>query len=77
MDHSGDAVEGQPLSRLTLLGADWLQLLRTDPGLPAEHLPDAWPAARSAQVYRKRYDALEPLAEEWLRRLITVDARRR
>jgi DNA-binding transcriptional regulator PaaX len=72
-----DAAEGRPLSRLTLLGADWLQLLRTDPGLPAEHLSNDWPAERSAQVYRKRYDALEAPAEEWLRRLIAADARRR
>jgi DNA-binding transcriptional regulator PaaX len=71
------AIEGRHLSRLTLLGADWLQLLRTDPGLPAEYLPDDWPAARSARTYRTRFDAFEPPADEWLRRLVASDARRR
>jgi phenylacetic acid degradation operon negative regulatory protein len=72
-----DAVEGPPLARLTLLGADWLQLLRTDPGLPAEHLPGDWPATRSAKTYRARFDALEPPADDRLRRLISSDALRR
>ncbi|MEJ3658453.1 PaaX family transcriptional regulator C-terminal domain-containing protein [Actinomycetes bacterium KLBMP 9759] len=51
-----------PLGELTLLGADWLQLLRTDPGLPARHLPVDWPAARSAAVYRRCHDSLVPAA---------------
>ena len=72
-----DARGGTAMSRLTLLGADWLQLLRTDPGLPAEHLPADWPAARSARAYSARFDALHPPADEWLRRLVAADARRR
>lgn len=71
------AVSGRPLSRLTLLGADWLQLLRTDPGLPAEHLPDDWPAAASTALYRERFAALEPAATERLRELLEADAPRR
>lgn len=71
------AIGGRHLSRLTLLGADWVQLLRTDPGLPAEYLPDDWPAARSAHTYRARYEALEPQADESLRRLVASDASRR
>jgi phenylacetic acid degradation operon negative regulatory protein len=54
------------LGKITLLGADWLQLLRTDPGLPARFLADDWPAARSAALYRRRYDALLPGAEREL-----------
>ncbi|MFV2178932.1 PaaX family transcriptional regulator C-terminal domain-containing protein [Actinomadura sp. LOL_016] len=68
---------GRPLTRLTLLGADWLQLLRTDPGLPAAHLADDWPAAVSAALYRERYDALEPEAFAQLRDLLGEDAGRR
>ncbi|MGP4029422.1 PaaX family transcriptional regulator [Actinomadura sp. 3N407] len=68
---------GRPLTRLTLLGADWLQLLRTDPGLPAEHLPDDWPAAKSTALYRERFDALEPDATDQLRKLLDADAGRR
>ena len=37
------------LAQLTLLGADWLSLLRTDPGLPAAHLGPDWPAATSSR----------------------------
>ncbi|MBE1537200.1 PaaX family transcriptional regulator [Actinomadura algeriensis] len=68
---------GRPLPLLTLLGADWLQLLRTDPGLPAAHLPDDWPAAASTALYRERYDALEPAAFAQLRDLLREDAGRR
>ena len=50
------------LGRLTLLGADWLQLLRIDPGLPTAHLPADWPAPRSAAVYRRCFGELEPAA---------------
>lgn len=68
---------GRQLTRLTLLGADWLQLLRTDPGLPAAHLAPDWPAPASAALYRERFDALEPDATTWLRRLLQGDADRR
>ncbi|TDC51317.1 transcriptional regulator [Actinomadura sp. KC345] len=68
---------GRPLTRLTLLGADWLQVLRTDPGLPAEHLPDGWPAAESTALYRERFDTLEPDATARLRVLLDADPGRR
>ncbi|MEU5990107.1 PaaX family transcriptional regulator C-terminal domain-containing protein [Spirillospora sp. NPDC047418] len=68
---------GHPLTRLTLLGADWLQLLRTDPGLPAEHLPAGWPAAASTALYRERFAVLEPDAAEQLGKLLADDAGRR
>ncbi|NKZ07409.1 PaaX family transcriptional regulator [Actinomadura latina] len=68
---------GRPLTRLTLLGADWLQLLRTDPGLPAEHLPGGWPASASTALYRERFAALEPDATAQLRKLLADDAGRR
>lgn len=69
--------KGRWISRLTLLGADWLQLLRTDPGLPAAHLPEDWPAPDSARLYRERFDELEPHASAWLRELLTSDVGRR
>lgn len=55
-----------PLSQITLLGADWLRVLRADPGLPARHLSADWPAARSAAVYRRCYDALLTAAQRSL-----------
>ncbi|NIJ11492.1 phenylacetic acid degradation operon negative regulatory protein [Saccharomonospora amisosensis] len=69
--------KGRWIPRLTLLGADWLQLLRTDPGLPASHLPADWPAPDSAELYRERFDELEPHASAWLRKLLHSDAGRR
>jgi DNA-binding transcriptional regulator PaaX len=39
------------LPRYTLLGADWLQVLRKDPGLPVAHLPTGWPAPESARLH--------------------------
>jgi DNA-binding transcriptional regulator PaaX len=57
---------GDPLGRITLLGADWLRVLRADPGLPAQHLCADWPAAQSAAVYRRCYTTLLPAAERAL-----------
>ncbi|GAA0947375.1 PaaX family transcriptional regulator C-terminal domain-containing protein [Pseudonocardia zijingensis] len=53
---------GDPLGQITLLGADWLRVLRSDPGLPAEHLAADWPAARSAAVYQRCYRRLRAAA---------------
>ena len=57
---------GDPLGQATLLGADWLRILRADPGLPARHLSADWPAAQSVAVYRRCYDALLPAAQRSL-----------
>jgi phenylacetic acid degradation operon negative regulatory protein len=53
---------GNPLEQITLLGADWLRVLRADPGLPARYLSADWPAAQSAAVYRRCYASLLPAA---------------
>ncbi len=42
------------LVRQLLLHTDWLQLVRQDPHLPAEHLPPDWPAIRAEQVFHTR-----------------------
>lgn len=52
-----------PLAALTLLVADWLELLRSDPSLPAEYLGDDWPASRSHAVYLERRAELAAVAE--------------
>ncbi|TDE56339.1 PaaX family transcriptional regulator [Nonomuraea mesophila] len=39
------------LARQLLLHTDWLQLIRQDPHLPAEHLPRDWPAIRAEHVF--------------------------
>jgi phenylacetic acid degradation operon negative regulatory protein len=59
---------GDALGQITLLGADWLRVLRADPGLPARHLSADWPAAQSAAVYRRCYSSLLPAAAQALDR---------
>jgi phenylacetic acid degradation operon negative regulatory protein len=50
----------------TMLVADWLALLRADPGLPRELLDDDWPADRSLTLYRElRAQTTEPAVREF------------
>ena len=49
-------------ARLLLVQAYRAALLR-DPRLPAEALPDDWPAAPAARLFAKTYLALSPLAD--------------
>lgn len=54
------------LASQTMLVADWLTLLRTDPRLPARYVDRDWPAPRSAEVFRRWTAALdEPAAREF------------
>jgi phenylacetic acid degradation operon negative regulatory protein len=41
------------LARQLLLHADWLQLVRQDPHLPAEHLTEDWPAIRAEKTFQE------------------------
>lgn len=41
------------LARQLVLHTDWLQLVRQDPHLPAEHLDTDWPAIRAEGVFRE------------------------
>ncbi|WP_246239517.1 PaaX family transcriptional regulator C-terminal domain-containing protein [Acrocarpospora corrugata] len=47
------------LVRQLSLHTDWLQLVRQDPHLPAEHLPADWPAIRAEQVFHTRAEEYE------------------
>ncbi|WP_030247764.1 PaaX family transcriptional regulator C-terminal domain-containing protein [Streptomyces sp. NRRL S-350] len=40
-----------PLRRQLLVHTDWLELVRRDPHLPAEHLPADWPAIRAEELF--------------------------
>ncbi|WP_372500257.1 PaaX family transcriptional regulator [Sphaerisporangium perillae] len=50
------------LARQLLLHTDWLQLVRRDPHLPAEHLPEDWPAIRAELVFHTLAREYEPRA---------------
>lgn len=41
------------LTRQLMLHTDWLHVVRQDPHLPAEHLPEDWPAIRAEQLFRE------------------------
>jgi phenylacetic acid degradation operon negative regulatory protein len=41
------------LARQLLLHAEWLQLIRKDPRLPAEHLPAEWPAIHAERIFEE------------------------
>ena len=42
---------GDDLARQLLLHADWLQVIRKDPRLPAGHLPAGWPAIPAEALF--------------------------
>ncbi|MFI8766922.1 PaaX family transcriptional regulator C-terminal domain-containing protein [Streptomyces sp. NPDC053792] len=48
------------LGRLLLLHTDWLDLVRRDPHLPAEHLPADWPAEGAETLFRELSARYEP-----------------
>ncbi|OEU88260.1 PaaX family transcriptional regulator [Streptomyces abyssalis] len=50
------------LARQLMLHTDWLQLVRQDPHLPAEHLPADWPAIRAETCFRTLARTYEPVA---------------
>lgn len=66
-----------PVASYTALIADWLELLRHDPGLPTQYLPPDWPAHESAAVYHDAADRLAPPAQDMLDRMIASGANRR
>jgi phenylacetic acid degradation operon negative regulatory protein len=47
------ADDATALLRQLLLHTDWLERVRQDPHLPAEHLPEDWPAARAEELFRE------------------------
>lgn len=54
----GGPVTGSALARYVVLGADWLQVVRKDPRLPARFLPGDWPAVRARALFRSLLDDL-------------------
>nr|WP_228033844.1 PaaX family transcriptional regulator C-terminal domain-containing protein [Streptomyces spongiae] len=53
--HVGDR-SGDPLSTHLRLVAEWLGTIRTDPRLPARHLPADWPARSAEELFRRVAD---------------------
>ncbi|MFD4656892.1 PaaX family transcriptional regulator C-terminal domain-containing protein [Kitasatospora sp. NPDC058444] len=51
------------LARQLLLHTDWLDLVRSDPHLPAEHLPADWPAETAERLFHTLAHRYQPGAE--------------
>lgn len=61
---------GDPLPQQLLLHTDWLELVRRDPHLPAEHLPSDWPAIRAEGIFRALAREVAPAAREEAEKLL-------
>ncbi|MER6125398.1 PaaX family transcriptional regulator C-terminal domain-containing protein [Streptomyces sp. NPDC001795] len=72
-DRDGTADVTDALVRQLLLHTDWLDQVRQDPHLPAEHLPEDWPAARAEELFQllaRRYEG--PARQEAARTLDVI-----
>ncbi|MEU3272811.1 PaaX family transcriptional regulator C-terminal domain-containing protein [Saccharomonospora sp. NPDC006951] len=49
---------------------EWTLLLRTDPGLPLEHLPADWPAVRAEHVFLRMRSLFAPAAGREVGRIV-------
>ncbi|MFF3331776.1 PaaX family transcriptional regulator C-terminal domain-containing protein [Streptomyces sp. NPDC002888] len=61
---SQDAGEAATLVRQLLLHTDWLEQVRQDPHLPAEHLPQGWPAAAAEERFQELAHRYEESARQ-------------
>lgn len=59
-DGTAPAEARDDLGRRLLLHTDWLDLVRGDPHLPAEHLPEQWPAESAEALFRELSDRFDP-----------------
>ncbi len=59
----GAGVDADALTARILLATDWLLVLRADPRLPVELLPDDWPALSARALQRELETRLRPPAE--------------
>ena len=63
---------GDPLAVQLLLASDWLQVIRADPRLPAEHLPADWPAAKAESLFVALDKTVERPAGEIAQRILDL-----
>ncbi|KAB2346364.1 PaaX family transcriptional regulator [Actinomadura rudentiformis] len=58
------------LARYLWMMTEWLQLVRVDPRLPVQHLPEDWPAVRAQRVLHELGERYDGPARETADRLI-------
>ncbi len=61
-----------PLAVQLLLSSDWLQVIRADPRLPAEHLPADWPAAKAESLFVELDETVAQPAAEIARQILDL-----
>jgi phenylacetic acid degradation operon negative regulatory protein len=61
-----------PLAVQLLLSSDWLQVIRADPRLPAEHLPADWPAAKAESLFTELDKTVAQPAAEIARQILDL-----
>jgi phenylacetic acid degradation operon negative regulatory protein len=61
-----------PLAVQLLLSSDWLQVIRADPRLPAEHLPADWPAAKAESLFVELDSTVAQPAAEIARQILDL-----
>ena len=66
------ARRGDPLAAQLLLASDWLQVIRADPRLPAEHLPADWPAAKAESLFVELDQGVAKRAGEIAREILDL-----
>lgn len=61
---------GDPLGTRLRLISEWLGIIRTDPRLPARHLPSDWPARPAQETFRRIADRTEAPARRMATELL-------
>ncbi|MGW0684003.1 PaaX family transcriptional regulator [Streptomyces sp. NPDC002754] len=67
---AGQVGSAEALSVRTKVKEEWLQMVSTDPELPADLLPADWPGHAARALFAQVYDALGPLAEVRVRQVV-------
>jgi phenylacetic acid degradation operon negative regulatory protein len=71
--NAGEVTDAEALVLRTTLIDVWRTFPALDPELPAELLPDGWPARRARELFTDVYDSLGPQATGRFRALVAVD----
>ncbi|EKX64608.1 PaaX family transcriptional regulator [Streptomyces ipomoeae] len=66
----GTGAGDNPIGTGLLLVSEWLSIIRTDPRLPARHLPPAWPARPAQDTFRRVAEQTTEPARRMARELL-------
>jgi phenylacetic acid degradation operon negative regulatory protein len=63
-EESDAAAETDPLADRLAIVTQWLQVIRRDPRLPVQHLPEHWPAGLAQKVFHRTEAGLDEPARQ-------------